>query len=1028
MADSFNTDAFVGNAGSGASGVTLPQVTAITNTKQDKVPTINAVPYTDTAARDAAITAPVNKQTVRTTIDGVVITQEWDGTTWVDISSAADAQGFSEREIITAGKTLFVDDAWKHYHYEGSTPIQFTVPAGVFSNTDKILFTADDPTLITVIAGDALVASGILSTTANPQQFSVTTTTAGNGIRLEFESANYVNAFLFDPIQPSAGQGITPASLNDVSNLILWLDSNNTTGADTGITQLTDRSASGNNANAVTGGEAPKTGYTQNGITPILFNDGFGQTQRYKLDNTVTLDNPSSIHAVVQLYGNPTDEMLLGLDGAGGTSNSLGTFTDAKLRWICDGEAYNSGALISSIDLIADRTYFVELRKTATGREMYIDGVLVASDNSTATFSFNIVGNYRDGDGGLAFEGALYTLAVYDKDTSAAADDNEIKSYFQDTYYGAYDSANYRPQRIVAIDGSKDFTLPPAAANDIPAGVSFAEPNVVKVLAGSYEDTAPIIVKSNVHLVMDSGASYHMNKPNDAAPQDINNDSAADLFANNGRITGGTFETTNGRYGGHFEGGASVSGITHIIENATFIHNGNQGAYDYHVTLGTSPNPVFGAPFAVACGLADNSTQTFTNVTAKGAFGAISSHNAVKKMTAPSFWNATGCTFEVGTMGTTPFTALNGDTTPSWGVRCEEVKYTGQKSTKTLTDCNLDQGGLVWTISGASQRNTSGRLASDNPLKELALGVDYVPSIKGTNSNLCYAGNAVHIDEREAVQAQGIRTLMGGSQTRFNTSLAIRGIRCDKDGSGNVTKTSIRTGSPGNIHVNFGGANPDPSGRELLFGSTATHTRFEGGFGNAPFMFGSVDISGVYEDNGLEHRLGDMSGSPLDFEINTSFFTVILNKDYAGLVAAANLQRTNFSSETAYRRARNQVIIDDINATILGLIAADNTTYPNGTSNIAAFELFEYSAEDDRRIEDDVHTEDYTVPSGQSYMPGQLITRGDGSLVVAWERMAQGDTGKVISSGFVTQATAYQTTRDALTAGGANTNLTVRIL
>ncbi len=621
-------------------------------------------------------------------------------------------------------------------------------------------------------------------------------------------------------------------SLADISSLQLWLNSLNAQKTGGLVQQFDDQTGNANAATApAASNEATDNGMTAHGAAGIAFNQT-SDNDYYVLETPVTLSGEHHIFMLLRFDASPTDEFVLGLNGANGTSQSAGTYTDARFRWIGEGEAFNNNALVGNLSLQADKLYLIELRRTASGRELWINGALDASDTRTTSFSFDVLGNYRASAGNTSFQGVFYSLSVFDGALSDAQR-SAIYEHYGTLFFGAYERGGFNRQASVAADNSRDYTLPDLAATALPAG-TISEPAYIMVEDGEYITQLPTILKDHTHIyAKGNAANVQMLVDDQTSPTQIQNNSALDMFAVNASVDGGIWTSRNARYGLHNEMGASSANLTQSYKNATFIHLGNAGARTAQPT-----QTIWSPAFAQAGGICTGGLMEFENCTFKAAYGGISMHNQNAVMADDAVITYKNCTISIeGNEAHFPLLP--------WAARCESILGTQALTTVEYENCTFNKGFLMITVSAAPPLHS-------NPFDAKAEAIECIPLITGANNNLSYAGNG----------AAGIRFKQ--------TALAV----CYDN-----PQTS------GSLFINSGGGNDV---RPLIWGN---RTRRELGYGNNSFTNGALDISGSYGANSLAGRLGDLRSSPRTFAVNSQIVT--LDKDYRGLSNADILAEMN---------------------------------------------------------------------------------------------------------------------------------------
>lgn len=618
----------------------------------------------------------------------------------------------------------------------------------------------------------------------------------------------------------------------DINNVVLWLNSFEWLGDDGLVEQFVDQTHEQNHARALMNDhQAASGGITAHGAAGITFNKN-SNDDAYQLDSTVHLTREHHIFMLLRFDASPTDEFVIGHDGASGTSNSAGTFTDSHMRWIGQGEAFNADALIGNTPLQPQRLYLIELRRTATGREIWVNGALDAQDDRTSDFSFNVLGNYRASAGNTSFQGTFYSLCVFDA-ALTSGQRRALYDYYGTTFFGAYERAGFHRQASVAADGRRDFTTPDEAARAVPAG-TIDEPSYIVVENGDYVSQQPTILKDHTHLyAQGNAANIRMLVDNGTSARQIQNNSALDMFAVNASVDGGIWTSRNARYGLHNEMGASSADLTQHYRNATFVHLGNEGART------AQPNETIWTPaFAQAGGICSGGFMEFDNCTFKAAYGGISMHNQNAIMADDAAIIYRNCTITIE--GDEPHFPLL-----PWAARCESILGSNALTTVEYDNCTFNKGFLMITVSSALSLH-------ENPFDAKAEAIECVPIITGKRNNLSYAGNA----------AAGIRFKQ--------TALAV----CYDN-----KQTS------GKLFINSGG------GEDIRSRIWGTRTIRELGFGNNSFTSGELDISGAYGANALADRLGDLRNSPHTFAVNSQIVT--LDKDYRAMSNADILAEMN---------------------------------------------------------------------------------------------------------------------------------------
>ncbi len=677
----------------------------------------------------------------------------------------------------------------------------------------------------------------------------------------------------------SALVAFTPLQLDALS---VWYDAPQASITGSAVNALNDLSNADNDATPpATANEATIAGATLNGKQGAQFNTG-DNDDYYVMDAPILLDGEGSIFLLVQFGAAPSDEFILGLQSASGTSHSFGTFTDNKLRLIGEGEAFDSGALVSAQDVTSNIPYLIEIRKTTTGRELWINGVLDASDSLTSNFSFDVVGNYRAAAGGTSFEGILHSLMVFDG-TVSSAERQKIYDYIGAQYFGAYDEGGFNPQAIVAADGSKDYLTPDLAATALIAGTP-ARKSYIRVQDGTYTTQLPTILKESTILSSQSntGVTVQMLVDDNATPLQIQTNSPLDVFAVNAEVNGGIWIGENCRYVLHNEMGSAAVNLTQHYRNLTLIHLGNEGA------RAAQPGETIWAPaFAQAGGLCSGGLITHTNCNFKAAYGGVSMHNQNAIMADDAECSYTNCIISIE--GDAPHFPLL-----PWAARCESILGTTAVTTVPYHDVlNLnDKGYLMITVSSAAP-------LYPNILQAPALAIETIPIVTGEANMLSYAGNA----------AAGLRFKQ--------TALAVR--------YDNAQTT-------GELFVNLGSGS---DARPLIWGD---RTRYQLGYGNNSFTHGSLDVSGAYGANSLAARLGDLRTTPKTFAINSQ--NVTLDKDYralsnADIIADINAQLTfvsvyEYSVMDAWRPRIDNMTADYTCGSSQSVAPGTFVTLPNG--------------------------------------------------------------------------------------------------
>jgi hypothetical protein len=627
------------------------------------------------------------------------------------------------------------------------------------------------------------------------------------------------------------------SGLTDIAGLQLWLDVLSAEVAAGAFITFADKSGKRNNATApALANQAQASGTSAHGVKAAAFNQGADTNDYYVLNNEIALTGQYSVFMVVRFDAGQTDEFVLGLSTATGTAQSAGTYTDSKFRWIGQGEAFNANALISTQDMVANRLYVIELRRTAVGRELWINGALDASDNRTSNFSFNVIGHHRTTPSNTSFQGMFYGMSVFARDVTAL-ERQAIYDHYGNVFFGAYARGGFNPQASVAANGTRDYLTPDLASVALPAGIA-ARPTYIMVEDGNYVSQLPTVLKDHTHIYTKGSNATISMLVNDTAPAaQIQANSALDMFAVNASVDGGVWVSRNARYGLHNEMGAASANLTQTYKNASFIHLGNEGA-----RLAQAGTSIWSPAFAQAGGICSGGVMTFENCIFKAAYGGISMHNQNAIMAQNALVTYKNCAVSIE--GSTPHFPLL-----PWAARCETILGSQAVTTVAYENCTTNKGFMMITVSTAAPLYT-------NPLVAKAVSVECLPVITGTNNTLSYAGNA-------------------GAGIRFKqTALAVR------------FDNPLTTGS---LFVNFGGGN---DARPLIWG---VRTSYSLGFGNNSFTHGDLDISGAYGANTLANRLGDLRTTPRTFAINSQIVT--LNKDYrtmsnAAIIADMNAQLT----------------------------------------------------------------------------------------------------------------------------------------